>query len=316
MLDLRIPTNISIIKLSSAIWKYFREYLNNKDFIEIHTPKILGGSSEGGSEVFHLNYFGKPAWLAQSPQLFKQMGIVWDLKRVYEIGPVFRAENSNTQRHLWEFTGLDLEMAFDYHYFEVVDEIWNLFKYIFENLYKYHSQEIKIVHEQYPSERFIFKSPVPRIQFIEACEMLAKEGYKQNPYKDLETENEKILGNIVKKNYETDFFLVYNYPKDARAFYTMLNPSDENYTNSYDFFMRGQEILSGAQRIHDSDLLKSRAIEKGINPDSIRDYIDWFKYGSSPHAGGGIGLERVLKLFLGIHNIRKWSMFPRDPKRL
>ena len=145
---------------------------------------------------------------------------------------------------------------------------------------------------------------------------MALEGFNQNPHKDLETENERILGEIVKKKYATDFFLVYNYPREARPFYTMLNPSDENYTNSYDFFMRRQEILSGAQRIHESVLLKQRAIEKGIDPDSINDYIDCFKYGSYPHAGGGIGLERVLKLFLGIHNIRKCSMFPRDPKRL
>ena len=156
ILDLRIPTNITIMKLSGAIWKYFREFLDSKDFTEIHTPKILGGSSEGGSEVFRLSYFGRPACLAQSPQLFKQMGVVWDLKRVYEIGPVFRAENSHTPRHLWEFTGLDLEMAFNDHYFEVVDVICDLFKHIFEKLYKHHSEEISVVQAQYPFENFIF----------------------------------------------------------------------------------------------------------------------------------------------------------------
>ena len=134
ILDLRVPTNIAIMKIGAGIWRYFREYLDSKDFIEIHSPKILGGTSEGGAEVFRLSYFGRPACLAQSPQLFKQMGVVCDLQRVYEIGPVFRAENSNTPRHLCEFTGMDLEMSFNDHYFEVVDVLWELFQYIFENL--------------------------------------------------------------------------------------------------------------------------------------------------------------------------------------
>ena len=269
ILDLRVPTNVAIMKIGAGICRYFREYLDSKDFIEIHSPKILGGTSEGGAEVFRLSYFGRPACLAQSPQLFKQMGVVADLQRVYEIGPVFRAENSNTPRHLCEFTGMDLEMAFNDHYFEVLDVICDLFQYIFENLYKNYSEEIEVVKAQYPFENFIFKTPVPRIEFVEAWEMLKAEGFIQNPSKDLETENEKALGEIVKKKYETDFFLVYNYPRDARPFYTMLNPLDENYTNSYDFFMRGQEILSGAQRVHESDMLRDRAIEKGIEPDTI-----------------------------------------------
>jgi aspartyl-tRNA synthetase len=146
--------------------------------------------------------------------------------------------------------------------------------------------------------------------------MLKAEGFEQNPLKDLETENEKALGKIVREMYDTDFFVVYNYPKEARPFYSMTNPTEPDYTNSYDFFMRGEEILSGAQRVHDPDLVRERAIEKGIPPETIKDYIECFQYGAYPHAGGGIGLERVLKLYLGIHNIRKCSMFPRDPKRL
>lgn len=304
------------MRISAGICRFFREFLQDNEFTEIHSPKLIGGTSEGGAEVFRFEYFGTPACLAQSPQLYKQMGVVCDLERVFEIGPVFRAEKSFTPRHLCEFTGLDLEMAFYEHYFEVVDLICEMFGYIFEKLNHHFKKEIEAVKAQYPFEDFVFKKEVPRLEFKEACNMLKEAGFTQNPEKDLETENEEELGKIIKEKYGTDFFVVYNYPREARPFYSMLNPEDDKYTNSYDFFMRGQEILSGAQRIHDPKLLAERAMEKEIPPESIQDYINCFQYGSYPHAGGGIGLERVLKLFLGIHNIRKCSMFPRDPKRL
>ena len=316
IVDLRVPANQAILRVSGGVCRFFREYFISQDFTELHSPKIIGGTSEGGSEVFRLKYFGQDACMAQSPQLYKQMGVVCDLERVFEIGPVFRAEDSNTPRHLCEFTGLDYEMSFYDHYFEVLDVACNMFEYLFKNLFEHYSKEIEVVREQYPFEDFVFKTPVPRIKFNEACEMLSEAGMEQNPHKDLETKCEKELGRIIKEKYGTDFFLVYDYPIEARPFYTMLNPHDAKYTNSFDFFMRGEEISSGAQRIHDPEELKERAIEHGIPPDTIKDYIECFKYGSYPHGGGGIGLERVVKLFLGIHNIRKCSMFPRDPKRL
>jgi aspartyl-tRNA synthetase len=316
IIDLRVPANQAIMRISAGICRYFRNFLEDREFIEIHSPKILGGTSEGGAEVFRLNYFEQPACLAQSPQLYKQMGVICDLDRVFEIGPVFRAEDSNTPRHLCEFTGLDLEMSFNDHYFEVVDVICELFESIFKNLGEKYKKEIDVVREQYPFEDFKFKTPVPRIKFSDACDMLKESGFEQNPHKDLETENEKELGRLIKEKYDTDFFVCYNYPKEARPFYSMLNPADPEYTNSYDFFMRGEEILSGAQRVHDPEMVRKRAIEKEIPPETIKDYIECFQYGAQPHAGGGIGLERVLKLYLGIHNIRKCSMFPRDPKRL
>ena len=147
-------------------------------------------------------------------------------------------------------------------------------------------------------------------------DLLKAAGVEQNPNKDLGSEAEKALGKIVRDEYHTDFFILYNYPEEARPFYSMPNPNDEGFTNSYDVFMRGEEIMSGAQRIHDPELLSKRAEAKGIPPETIKDYISCFKYGCPPHAGGGIGLERVTKLYLGIHNIRKCSLFPRDPKRL
>ena len=146
--------------------------------------------------------------------------------------------------------------------------------------------------------------------------MLNEKGIHQDPFKDLNPEAERELGKIVKEKYGTDFYVLYNYPKEARPFYSMINPHDERYTNSYDFFMRGEEIMSGAQRVNDPEMLTERVIEAGIPPETIKDYIEAFKYGCPSHAGGGIGLERVTKLFLGIHNIRKVCLFPRYPQRL
>ena len=146
--------------------------------------------------------------------------------------------------------------------------------------------------------------------------MLNEKGIHQDPFKDLNPEAERELGKIVKEKFGTDFYVLYNYPKEARPFYSMINPHDERYTNSYDFFMRGEEIMSGAQRVNDPEMLTERVIEAGIPPETIKDYIEAFKYGCPSHAGGGIGLERVTKLFLGIHNIRKVCLFPRYPQRL
>ena len=239
-----------------------------------------------------------------------------DFNKVFEIGPVFRAEDSNTNRHLCEFTGLDVEMTFKHHYFEVLDVLADMLTHIFEGLEERFQKELGTVREQYPFEPFKCKKPVVRIDFKDAVKLLAENGYQQEPLQDLNTENEKALGQLVKKIHDTDFYMLYHYPTNARPFYTMLDPEDPNYTNSYDFFMRGEEITSGAQRIHDPELLAERATHHGIPVATIQDYIDAFKYGVQPHGGCGIGLERVVKLFCGIHNIRKCSYFPRDPKRL
>jgi aspartyl-tRNA synthetase len=290
--------------------------LYQHDFVEIHSPKIIPGVSEGGTEVFKLSYFGKDACLAQSPQLYKQMGICGDLGRVFEIAPVFRAENSNTNRHLCEFTMLDVEMAIKDHYFEVLDLLGEMFNSIFENLAKTYQKELAAVNEQYPFEPFKWKTPAVKLDFKEGVQMLAAVGKVQDPTKDLTSDNEKFLGELVKKKYDTDFYMLYGYPIAARPFYTMINPKDPGFTNSYDFFMRGEEILSGAQRIHEPKFLSERAAAHGIPLPTLKDYIESFKYGAPPHGGCGIGLERIVKLFCGIRNIRKCIMFTRDPKRL
>ncbi|KAF4005797.1 tRNA synthetases class II (D, K and N) family protein [Saccharomyces cerevisiae] len=241
VIDLRTVTNQAIFRIQAGVCELFREYLATKKFTEVHTPKLLGAPSEGGSSVFEVTYFKGKAYLAQSPQFNKQQLIVADFERVYEIGPVFRAENSNTHRHMTEFTGLDMEMAFEEHYHEVLDTLSELFVFIFSELPKRFAHEIELVRKQYPVEEF-------------------------------------------------------KLPKDGKMV----------------------QILSGAQRIHDHALLQERMKAHGLSPEDpgLKDYCDGFSYGCPPHAGGGIGLERVVMFYLDLKNIRRASLFPRDPKRL
>lgn len=168
-------------------------------FTEIHSPKMIGGASEGGANIFKFEYFGSPACLAQSPQLYKQMALCADFDRVFEIGPVFRAEDSNTNRHLCEFTGLDMEMTIKEHYFEVLDMLANLLVHIFNGLKTDYAKELEVINAQYPFEEFVCKEPVVKINFREGCEMLKKAGYDQDPLEDLGTETEKALGGLVKE---------------------------------------------------------------------------------------------------------------------
>ena len=312
--DLRVPASQALMKLQSAACRYIREFLYDNEFTEIHTPKLLPGASEGGTEVFKLMYFDRPACLAQSPQLYKQMAICGDMKRVFEIAPAFRAENSNTNRHLTEFTMVDVEMEFKNHYFEVMEFLGDLVVYVFDKLNEKCKNDINVVKSQYPFEPLLYKKT--KISFLEACKLLNDEGVKQDPTRDFTSDTEKALGDIMKKKYGTEFYMVYQYPKSARPFYTMKDPKNPEYTNSYDFFVRGEEIISGSQRVHDSELLTANAKAAGINVESLKDYLESFKYGTSPHAGMGMGLERIVKLFCGIRNIRKCIMFTRDPKRL
>ena len=314
--DLRVPTTQAIFKLQAGVAHLFREYLDSQNFIEIHSPKLIGGASEGGSNVFKFKYFNQDACLAQSPQLYKQMCIISDFKRVYEIGPVFRAENSFTSRHLCEFTGLDIEMEIKEHYFEVLDVLGELFYFIFNGLNQRYAKELEIVNNQYPFEPLVLTPEVLKLPWSEGIKLLTENGFKQDIKEDLDTENEKALGKLVKDKYKTDFYILYGYPKSARPFYTMPDPKDDNFTNSFDAFIRGEEVLSGAQRIHDYDLLLQKVKEKEINPETLSDYLNAFKLGAPAHGGAGIGLERVVKLFVGLGNIKKCVLFPRDPKRL
>ncbi|XP_050358850.1 aspartate--tRNA ligase, cytoplasmic-like [Nymphalis io] len=316
VLDLRTPANQAIFRIEAGVCKLFRHYLTNRGFVEIHTPKIISAASEGGANVFTVSYFKSSAYLAQSPQLYKQMAIAADFDKVFTVGAVFRAEDSNTHRHLTEFVGLDLEMSFKQHYHEVLDTIGQTFTDMFRGLQKQFADDIATVGQQYPVSPFKFLDPPLRLEFPQAIQMLKEAGVTVGEEDDLSTPDEKLLGRLVKAKYETDFFILDKYPLAVRPFYTMPDPNNPKASNSYDMFMRGEEILSGAQRIHDPEFLTERAKHHGIDISKIAAYIESFRLGCPPHAGGGIGLERVVMLFLGLDNIRKTSMFPRDPKRV
>ncbi|KAF2836372.1 aspartyl-tRNA synthetase-like protein [Patellaria atrata CBS 101060] len=322
VLDLRTSAAQGIFRVQSGIGHLFREYLDTQGFIEIHTPKLQGGATESGASVFKIDYFGRGAFLAQSPQLAKQMSIAADFKKVYEIGAVFRAENSNTHRHLTEYTGLDLEMAIDEHYHEVLRTLDNTFKYIFAGIYKKYRNEIDAVKKQFPHEDLVWLDETPRIPFKEAVQMLNETGWTDEHGKplplneDLGTRDEIQLGRVIKEKYGTDYYILDKFPTSARPFYTMPDPNDPEYTNSFDIFLRGQEILSGGQRIHDTKTLLCKMERMKVDPMSMEEYINGFQWGAPPHGGGGIGLERMLMLLLQLGDIRHGSMYPRDPKSL
>ncbi|KAJ8084069.1 aspartate--tRNA ligase dps1 [Marasmius tenuissimus] len=319
IVDLRTQTNQAIFKVQSAIGDLFRNYLSSQGFIEIHSPKLQGAATESGASVFKVSYFKGNAFLAQSPQLAKQMAIAADFERVYEVGPVFRAEDSNTHRHLTEFMGLDLEMSIEEHYHEVMELLDGLFISIFRGLKEKYKNEIDVIGKQFPADEFKWREGPEgtlKLTFKQATDLLVEDGVPREDLDDINTENEKRLGRIVKAKYDTDYFIIDKFPMELRPFYTMPDPEDPTLSNSYDFFMRGEEILSGAQRIHDPKVLAEKMRAKGVDPESMKGYMDAFKLGCPPHGGGGIGLERVLMLFLKLNNIRRASLFPRDPKRL
>ena len=322
LIDLRTQSSKSIFRINAGLCNLFRTYLDSKGFIEIHTPKLQAGATESGSSVFQVDYFGRPAFLAQSPQLAKQMSIASDFERVYEIGPVFRAENSNTHRHLTEYTGLDLEMAIEEHYHEALDIIDETLKFIFQGVYDRFRREIDLVKEHFPHEDLVWLEQTPRIPFKDGVQMLIDSGYvnedgkSPSPHEDLHTRDEIRLGQLVKEKYHTDFFILDKFPVSARPFYTMPDATDGDYTNSFDIFLRGQEILTGGQRIHDAKMLENRMLKQGVDPKKMEDYMEGFRFAAPPHAGAGIGLERILMLILSLGNIRLASLFPRDPKSI
>lgn len=316
VLDLRTPANQAIFRVQCQVENIFRQFLLSEGFVGIHTPKLIGGSSEGGSAVFRLDYKGQPACLAQSPQLHKQMAICGDFGRVFEIGPVFRAEDSFTHRHLCEFTGLDVEMEIKEHYFEVMDIVDRLFVAMFDSLNENCKKELEAIERQYPFEPLKYLRKTLRLAFQEGLQMLKEAGMEVDPYGDLNTEAERKLGQLVLEKYGTEFYILHRYPLAVRPFYTMPSYDDPLYSNSFDVFIRGEEIISGAQRVHVPDFLEKRAEACGIDVKTISTYIDSFRYGAPPHGGFGVGLERVVMLFCALNNIRKTSLFPRDPTRI
>ncbi|KAK8918906.1 hypothetical protein KSP39_PZI021057 [Platanthera zijinensis] len=315
-LDLRTSANQAIFQLECSVEDVFRSFLRSENFVGIHTPKLIAGASEGGASVFKLDYHGQPACLAQSPQLHKQMALSSGFRRVFEIGPVFRAEDSNTHRHLCEFIGLDVEMEINEHYFEVLDIVDRLFVTIFDYLNEKCKNLLDAINKQFPFKPLKYLHKTLLLTFEEGIKMLKDAGVEIDPFGDLNTESERALGHLVFEKYETEFYILHRYPLAVRPFYTMPCYDNQLYSNSFDVFIRGEEIISGAQRVHEPDLLTARAEARGIDVSTISAYINSFRYGSFPHGGFGVGLERVVMLFCGLSNIRQTSLFPRDPHRL
>lgn len=226
VLDLRTPANQAIFRLEAGVCKLFRDVLSDQGFVEIHTPKIISAASEGGANVFTVSYFKDSAYLAQSPQLYKQMAIAADFERVFTVGAVFRAEDSNTHRHLTEFVGLDLEMAFKYHYHEVLDTIANSLTEMFRQMSVRYAADIEAVGKQYKVEPFKFLDPPLRLNYSQGVEMLREVGVEMDDEEDLSTPNEKLLGRLVKAKYDTDFYVLDKFPLAIRPFYTMPDPSN------------------------------------------------------------------------------------------
>ncbi|KAG8100085.1 hypothetical protein GUJ93_ZPchr0013g37464 [Zizania palustris] len=263
-IDLRTPANQAIFRIQCQVENKFREFLLSMNFVGIHSPKLISGSSEGGAAVFKLQYNGQPACLAQSPQLYKQMSICGGFERVFEVGPVFRAENSNTHRHLCEFVGLDAEMEIKEHYFEVCDIIDGLFVAIFKHLNENCKKELETINRQYPFEPLKYLEKTLKLTYDEGIQMLKEAGTEIEPMGDLNTEAEKKLGRLVKEKYVdspyvhlfslikglmiccvfcrygTEFFILYRYPLAVRPFYTMPCYDNPAYTNSFDVFIRGK----------------------------------------------------------------------------
>ncbi|XP_071721253.1 aspartate--tRNA ligase 2, cytoplasmic-like [Rutidosis leptorrhynchoides] len=314
VVDLRTQAKQAIFSVESEVLKLFRQFLWNEDFREINTPKLTTGTSEGGAAVFTLDYKKQPACLAQSPQLHKQMAVCGDFGRVFVTGPVFRAEDSYTHRHLCEFTGLDVEMRIKKDYSEVMDLVDRLFVEMFDKLNERCKQELEAINKQYPFKPLKYKPK--RLTFEQGIKMLKDAGFEVDPLGDLNTEMERTLGKLVEEKYGTEFFILHRYPLAVRPFYTMPCSDNKAYSNAFDVFLRGEEIISGGQRVHSPELLESRAKECGINIKTISTYIDSFRYGAPRHGGFGAGLERVVMLFLNLDNIRMTPMFPRYPGRL
>jgi len=309
-LDLRQRNHMNIFLLRSKILKYVNEYFQKENFISVNTPKITTIGAESGASLFKVDYFGRAAFLSQSPQVYKQMLQAAGFERIYEIGAVFRAEKSNTSRHLTEFTGLDAELSFIETMKDVTDVAENMFKYILKELEKNNSELLKEMN-------IVFNVPekFPVIKFYDALELLEKKYNKKIDDDDLDAEAEAILGKHFLEQANSDFVFVIDYPISCRPFYHNYN-ADNKTTNSFDLLYKGQEITTGAVRENKIELFLKQAKEKGLDLESLKDYSALLKYGLPKHGGFGMGLDRIVGRMCNLDNTKEAVLFPRDPDRL
>lgn len=311
-LTLRNEKERAIFKIQAGICKAFREFLDGEGFTEIHTPKIVATGAEGGANIFKLPYFGRDAYLAQSPQFYKQM-MVGVFERVYEVAPVFRAEKHDTSRHLNEYTSMDFEMGYIHSFEDIMIMEMNMLKYVFAFLKTNTAHELELLRVELPE----IMEGIPKIKFTDAKELISKEYHRPvTDYLDFEPEEEKLLCEYIKKQTGSDFVFVTHYPSEKRPFYAMDCEENKEETNSFDLLFRGLEITTGGQRIHNYTEQVKKLRERGMHEELFESYLMMHKHGMPPHGGLGIGLERLTAMLLGFENVRYATLFPRDINRL
>lgn len=311
-IDLRTDRNQLIFKIQTTMVNAMREFLLDRHFLEIHSPKLIAAASETGADVFEVKYFDREAYLAQSPQFYKQMAMAAGFDRIFETGPVFRAEKSYTSKHTTEFTGFDLEFSYVNSEYDVMKMEEDLLVYALKKVHEKHAQDIV---NHFGIELIVPTSPFPVIKLRDLYDELKKEfGYEVDEEEkvDLTTEAEKLSYEWVRKVHGHEFLFVTDFGKEKRAFYHMRN--ENGIPMGYDLIWRGVEITTGAMREHRYDKLVEQAKEKGLETD-VKFYLDFFKYGCPPHGGFGVGVDRMTMLILGLHINEAMFLF-RSPKRL
>ncbi|WP_461207148.1 aspartate--tRNA(Asn) ligase [Clostridium sp. DL1XJH146] len=310
-LSLRKPSLRYIFKVQQEIEEAFKSFLRGKGFSQIHSPKIIDSGTEGGSEMFTVDFYDRRAFLAQSPQFYKQMMVGAGFERVFEVGHAYRAELHNTWRHLSEYVSLDVEMGFIKNEEDIMDLEEELMNYIYKHLRETCAEELKfygITLEE--------KLEIPRYPLKAAQDIVMKEYGKPSPPGNLSAEGEKLFAEYIKKEHNSDFVFITEYPISKRPMYTMPHEEKEGVTRSFDLIYKGLEITTGGQRIHDYEMLIENIKKFGLDPVNFEFYTESFKYGMPPHGGLAIGLERITMKILGLDNIRQSTLLPRDLKRL
>ncbi len=301
----------AIFKIQEGIARGFRDFLHSQGFTEVRTPKIVAKGAEGGANIFRLEYFGKKAELAQSPQFYKQ-ALVGVYDRVFEVAPVFRAEKHNTTRHLNEYTSMDFEMGYIDSFEDIMAMETAMLQSVMKLLETEYAKELELLHVALPNV-----ARIPAVRFDQAKQLVSEKYSRRikNP-NDLEPEEEQLIGRYFKEEYDADFVFVTHYPSKKRPFYAMDDPADPKVTLSFDLLFRGLEITTGGQRIHDYQMLLAKMEARGMEPEAIQSYLSIFKYGMPPHGGLGIGLERLTMRLLDEQNVRETTLYPRDINRL
>lgn len=318
LLSLRNPTERAVFQVQAEIARAFREFLNGQRFTEIFSPKIVGGNAEGGANVFGLDYFGEHAFLAQSPQFYKQF-MVPVHGRVFEIGPVFRAEPSRTSRHLTTYTSMDLEMGPIRGFEDVMQMEAAMLAHVVDSVRKNCAEAIDLLQRSGNLQKDLpdLSGGIPQIRFSDAKRMIADRfGKESTDDNDLEPEDERLISRAVQEETGSEFTFVTHYPWEKRPFYTKRDPSDPTITKSFDLLFRGIEITSGGQRINDYDEQVQAMRDKGLDPSGFEQFLHLHQLGTPPHGGLGLGLERLTMQLTGVDNVKRATLFPRDMGRL